>query len=95
MFGKDLEIIVEQREKFRTDELTIMTRKDDKLNMKSIFINDCEYGLRRLKRKVERLKRRQENLEQIESLSLYGAEDLGRIKEAIYIYEDLIDIWEN
>lgn len=35
------------------------------------------------------------NLEQIESLSLYGAEDLGRIKEAIYIYEDLIDIWEN
>lgn len=63
--------------------------------MKSIFINDCEYGLRRLKRKVERLKRRQENLEQIESLSLYGAEDLGRIKEAIYIYEDLIDIWEN
>ena len=56
---------------------------------------DCEHGLRRLKRKVERLKRRQENLEQIESLSLYGAEDLGRIKEAIYIYEDLIDIWEN
>lgn len=88
-------IIVEQREKFRTDELTIMTRKDNKLNMKGIFINDCEYGLRRLKRKVERLKRRQENLEQIESLSLYGAEDLGRIKEAIYIYEDLIDIWEN
>lgn len=69
-----------------------MARKDNKLNMKSIFINDCEYGLRRLKRKVERLKRRQENLEQIESLSLYGAEDLGRIKEAIYIYEDLIDI---
>lgn len=83
------------KEKFRTDELTIMARKDNKLNMKSIFINDCEYGLRRLKRKVERLKRRQENLEQIESLSLYGAEDLGRIKEAIYIYEDLIDIWEN
>ncbi len=50
-----------------------MTRKDNKLNMKSIFINDCEYGLRRLKRKVERLKRRQENLEQIESLSLHGA----------------------
>lgn len=44
-----LPIIVEQREKFRTDELTIMTRKDNKLNMKSIFINDCEYGLRRLK----------------------------------------------
>lgn len=83
------------KEKFRTDELTIMARKDNKLNMKSIFINDCEYGLRRLKRKVERLKRRQENLEQIESLSLYGAEDLGRIKEAIYIYKDLIDIWEN
>lgn len=88
-------IIVEQREKFRTDKLIIMTRKDNRLNMKSISINDCEYGLRRLKRKVERLKRRQENLEQIKSLSLYGAEDLGRIKEAIYIYEDLIDIWEN
>lgn len=90
-------IIVVQREKFKTDELTIITRKDDRLNMKSISINDCEYGLRRLKRKVERLKRRQENLEQIESLSLYGAEDLERIKEAIYIYiyEDLIDMWEN
>ena len=57
-----------------------MTRKDNRLNMKSISINDCEYGLRRLKRKVERLRRRQENLEQIKSLSLYGAEDLGRIK---------------
>lgn len=88
-------IIMEQREKFRTDELIIMTRKGNRLNMKSISINDCEYGLRRLKRKVERLKRRQENLEQIKSLSLYGAEDLVRIKEAIYIYEDLIDIWEN
>lgn len=86
---------MEQREKFRTDELIIMTRKGNRLNMKSISINDWEYGLRRLKRKVERLKRRQENLEQIKSLSLYGAEDLGRIKEAIYIYEDLIDMWEN
>lgn len=33
----------------------------------------------------ERIRRNLEN----------GAEDLGRIKEAIYIYEDLIDIWEN
>jgi hypothetical protein len=86
---------VEQREKFKADELTIMTKKGNRLNMKSISINDCEYGLRRLKRKVKRLKRRQKNLEQIELLSLYGAEDLGRIKEVIYIYEDLIDIWEN
>ena len=63
--------------------------------MKSISIDDCEYGLRRLKRKVERLKRKQESLKQIESLSLHGAEELGRINEAIYIYEDLIDMWEN
>lgn len=60
-----------------------------------ISVNDCEYGLRRLKRKVERLKKKLERLNQIDTLSLHGAEELGRIKEAIYIYEDLIDIWEN
>lgn len=46
------------KEKFRTDELTIMARKDNKLNMKSIFINDCEYGLRRLKTKSRKIKKK-------------------------------------
>lgn len=52
-------------------------------------------GLRRLKRKVERLKKklkRLNELNEIKSLSLHGAEELGRINETIYIYEDLIDL---
>lgn len=63
-----------------------------------ISIDDREYGLRRLKRKVERLKKklkRLNELNEIKSLSLHGAEELGRINEAIYICEDLIDLWEN
>lgn len=63
-----------------------------------ISIADREYGLRRLKRKVERLKKklkRLNELNEIKSLSLHGAEELGRINETIYIYEDLIDLWEN
>lgn len=59
-----------------------------------ISIDDQEYGLRPLKRRVERLKQRLERLNKIEALSVHGAEDLGRVKEAIYIYEDLIDMWE-
>lgn len=66
-----------------------------KLSTEYISVDDCEYGLRRLKRKVERLKKKLKRLNEIESLSLHGAEELGRINEAIYIYEDLIDIWEN
>ena len=60
--------------------------------MSSIFIDDKEYGLKRLNRKLKRLYKRLEQLESKE-LSNCGYEELGRIKEAIYIYEDLVDKW--
>jgi len=65
------------------------------LSREYISIADREYGLRRLKRKVERLKKklkRLNELNEIKSLSLHGTEELGRINETIYIYEDLIDL---
>ena len=65
------------------------------MSRKYISVDDREYGLRRLKRKVERLKKKLKRLNKIELLSLHGAEELGRINEEIYIYEDLIDMWEN
>ena len=60
--------------------------------MSSISIDDKEYGLKRLNRKVERLEKQLEQLKGKE-LSNHGYEEMGRLKEAIYIYGDLIDKW--
>lgn len=64
------------------------------MNKTCISIDDSEYGLKRLKRKVVRLKRKIKWLEEREPLSRWGGEELGRYKEAIDIYEELIEFWE-
>ena len=45
-------------------------------------------------RKVARLKRKLSSLEAKENLSCCGWESVGRLKEAIDIYEEMIDLWE-
>lgn len=60
--------------------------------MKYIPDNDRDYGIKALERKLSRLKSKEKELEE-KDLSRYGYMELGRIKEAIYIYEDILDLW--
>lgn len=59
-----------------------------------ISINDKSYGLARLKKKLERCKKQLAEMEAMNKSS-YGYEDMGRLKEAIYIYEEMIAYWED
>ena len=56
--------------------------------------NDSDYGVKAIQRKISRLNQKRSQLKEKESnLSKYGYIQLGRIEEAIYIYEDILDLW--
>lgn len=60
--------------------------------MSYIESDNKDYGIRALERKISRLKVKKEQLKG-KDLYKYGYIELGRIEEAIYIYEDLLDLW--
>ena len=59
----------------------------------SISANEKKYGLRYLQRKIEKCQKQLKEYEG-KDLSSYGYIQLGRLQEAIYIYEDMLDYWQ-
>lgn len=62
-------------------------------NVKCISENDRYYGTKRLQHMIDRLKKRLASYEGA-NLSVYGYVEVGKLKEAISIYEDMLDHWE-
>lgn len=59
-----------------------------------ISSNDSDYGVKAIQRKISRLNQKRNQLKEKESnLSKHGYIQLGRIEEAIYIYEDILELW--
>ena len=59
----------------------------------SISANEKKYGIRYLQRKIEKYQKQLKEYEG-KDLSSYGYIQLGRLQEAIYIYEDMLDYWQ-
>lgn len=64
--------------------------------MKIISEDNKSYGINRLKHKIHYYEKRIHPLQELfdnGNISIYGAEQLGRLKEAKDICEDLLDEW--